>query len=162
PPGILANDVLPAARKDSGYLERKGLDLIDRNGKKVAPSGIDWASARAANFPYTVRQEPGPENALGRVKIMFPTPYHVYLHHTPSKALFEKESRAFSSGCMRVDRPLELAGLLLNDPAKWSAQAIDAVVAEGKTRTVRLDRPVPVLIMYWTIDPSIEGRTVFK
>jgi murein L,D-transpeptidase YcbB/YkuD len=93
PPGILANDVIPAARKDPAYLERKGLDLIDKNGQKVDPARVDWASK---SFPYTVRQEAGPDNALGRVKIMFPNPYHVYLHDTPSKALFEKEACAWT------------------------------------------------------------------
>ncbi|HEY2797804.1 MAG TPA: L,D-transpeptidase family protein, partial [Thermoanaerobaculia bacterium] len=159
PPGILAKDVIPAARKDPGYLGRKGLDLIDKNGQKVDPARVDWASK---SFPYTVRQEPGPDNSLGRVKIMFPNSYHVYLHDTPSKALFEKESRAFSSGCMRVERPLELVELLLGDPKAWNASAIEAAVATGKTQTVRLKQPVPVLIMYWTIDPTVENRTVFK
>ncbi|HEY1250116.1 MAG TPA: L,D-transpeptidase family protein [Thermoanaerobaculia bacterium] len=159
PPGILAKDVLPAARKNPAYLQKKGLDLLDRDGKKVDPARVDWASR---SFPYTVRQEPGPDNALGRVKIMFPNAYHVYLHDTPSKALFEKEARAFSSGCMRVERPLELAELLLADPQNWSAAKIDAAVATGKTQTVRLRQPVPVLIMYWTIDPTDEKRTVFK
>ncbi|HEY4229981.1 MAG TPA: L,D-transpeptidase family protein [Thermoanaerobaculia bacterium] len=159
PPGILAKDTLPAARKDPGYLERKGLDLIDKNGQKIDPTSVDWTSK---SFPYTVRQEAGPDNALGRVKIMFPNSYHVYLHDTPSKALFEKEARAFSSGCMRVDRPLELVELLLADPQSWSASKIDAAVATGKTQTVRLRQPVPVLIMYWTIDPTVEKKTVFK
>ena len=109
-----------------------------------------------------LRQEPGPDNALGRVKIMFPNPYHVYLHDTPSKALFEKEERSFSSGCMRVERPLELVTLLLNDPEKWNARTIEDIVSAGETKTVRLPKPVPVLIMYWTIDPTVEGRTVFK
>ncbi len=159
PPGILAKDVIPAARKDPGYLERKGLDLIDKNGQKVDPARVDWSSK---SFPYTVRQEPGPDNALGRVKIMFPNPYHVYLHDTPSKALFEKEARAFSSGCMRVDRPLELTAMLLGDEEAWSAAKIDAAVATGRTQSVRLKKPVPVLIMYWTIDPTVAKRTVFK
>jgi murein L,D-transpeptidase YcbB/YkuD len=162
PPGILANDVLPAARKDPKYLERKHLDLIDSKGNKVDPAGIDWASQRAGSFPYTVRQEAGPDNALGRVKIMFPNPYHVYLHDTPNKALFEKSSRAFSSGCMRLERPLEMTELLLADSKAWNASAIEKAVAAGETQTVKLPRPVPVLVMYWTIDPSVEHRTVFK
>jgi L,D-transpeptidase YcbB len=162
PPGILANDMLPAIKKDPGYLQRKGLDVVDRDGKTVDPSSIDWAKQSASSFPYMIRQGPGPDNALGRVKILFPNPHLVYLHDTPSKALFEKDARAFSSGCMRVQHPLELAGLLLNDPQTWSAAAIDAVVAAGETKTVRLERSVPVLIVYWTIDPRVEGRTVFK
>jgi L,D-transpeptidase YcbB len=159
PPGILTKDVLPAARKNPGYLAKKGLELVDKNGEIVDPSRVDWTSK---SFPYTVRQGPGPDNALGRVKILFPNPYFVYLHDTPHRELFEKDARAFSSGCMRVENPLQLAALLLNDPVKWSPQAIDAVIAQGKTQTVRLKPPVPVLIMYWTIDPTDEKRTVFK
>ena len=162
PPGILAKDILPAVRRDVGYLGRKGLDVIDHSGRKVDPAGIDWARQSAGTFPYALRQEPGPDNALGRVKIVFPNPYAVYLHDTPSKALFEESARAFSSGCIRVEQPLELARLLLNDPQEWDAREIDQAVAAGKTRTVRLRRPVPVLLMYWTIDPRVPGRTVFK
>ncbi|HEY6928775.1 MAG TPA: L,D-transpeptidase family protein, partial [Thermoanaerobaculia bacterium] len=162
PPGILSNDILPAARKDASYLHKKGLDVIDRSGRKVDPSTIDWSKATAQNFPYMLRQEPGPDNALGRVKFMFPNPYSVYLHDTPHKALFEKDQRAFSSGCMRVERPLELARLLLNDDQKWNARAIDEVLDTVETRTIRLAQPVPVLIMYWTIDLSVEGRIGFK
>jgi len=162
PPGILANDMLPAIKKDRGYLQKKGLEVVDRGGKTVDPSSIDWAKQTASTFPYMLRQGAGPDNALGRVKILFPNPHLVYLHDTPSKALFEKDARAFSSGCMRVQRPLELAGLVLNDPKTWSAAAMDAVVASGETKTVRLERPVPVLIVYWTIDPRVESRTVFK
>jgi L,D-transpeptidase YcbB len=162
PPGILAKDILPSVRKDPGYLEKKKLDVIDQKGQKVDPSGIDWTRQTASSFPYMLRQEPGPDNALGRVKILFPNPYHVYLHDTPSKALFEKEERSFSSGCMRVERPLELAALLLDDSQKWSSEAIDKVLAAGETTNVQLAKPVPVLMMYWTIDPVEKGRTVFK
>ena len=162
PPGILAKDILPAVRRDPSYLEKKRLDVIDRNGRKVDAASIDWSKQTARTFPYMLRQGAGPDNALGRVKIMFPNSYLVYLHDTPSKALFEKEERTFSSGCMRVERPLELAELLLADPQKWSAQTIGEVVAAGETKTVRLPKPVPVLIMYWTIDPLGQGRTVFK
>ena len=135
---------------------------MDRDGKTVDPSSIDWAKQTGSTFPYMLRQGAGPDNALGRVKILFPNPHLVYLHDTPSKALFEKDARAFSSGCMRVQKPLELAGLVLNDPKTWSAAAMDAVVAAGETKTVRVERPIPVLIVYWTIDPRVEGRTVFK
>ncbi len=162
PPMILAKDILPAVRKDPGYLAKKRLEVLDRNGKPVDPASIDWKSVTASKFPYLLRQGPGPDNALGRVKIMFPNPYFVYLHDTPSKALFEKEERAFSSGCIRVERPLELAEKLLDDPKTWDSAAIAQAVAEGSTRTVRLSKPVPVLLMYWTIVPSDDGHTVFK
>ena len=86
----------------------------------------------------------------------------MYLHDTPSKALFEKDSRAFSHGCMRTERPLELAEQVLNDPAAWNAKSIAEVIEKGETRTVRLKQSVPVLIMYWTIDLQTEGVTGFK
>ena len=162
PPTILAKDILPAVRRDRGYLAKKKLDVLDRNGEPVDPATIDWANATPRNFPYLLRQGPGPDNALGRVKIMFPNSFFVYLHDTPSKSLFEKDERAFSSGCIRVDRPLELVERLLDDPKNWSSAAIAQAVADGTTRTVRLPKPVPVLLMYWTIVPSDDGHTVFK
>jgi len=161
PPGILQKDILPAVRKDPGYLAKRGLQVVDRNGRPVDPAGIDWRRYTGNSFPWFVRQEPGPENALGRVKIMFPNPHLVYLHDTPSRSLFEKDDRAFSSGCIRVQRPFELVELLLADPA-WDQAAFETVIASGATRTVRLARPVRVLLIYWTVDEDDAGRIVFK
>jgi murein L,D-transpeptidase YcbB/YkuD len=162
PPGILGKDILPAVRRDPGYLAKKRLEVIDRQGGRVDPSSIDWSRYTGSNFPYMLRQGPGPDNSLGLVKIMFPNTHSVYLHDTPSKALFDKNERAFSSGCIRVEHPFELTKLLLNDPTNWNDTTIDAVLKNGATRTVRLRTPVPVLIMYWTMDPTAEGRPVFK
>jgi murein L,D-transpeptidase YcbB/YkuD len=162
PPGILGKDILPAVRREPSYLEKRGLKVIDRNGRPVSQAGIDFTRYSAATFPFMIRQDPGPTNALGRVKIMFPNPYLVYLHDTPSQALFEREQRAFSSGCIRTERPLELAELLLANPERWSRAAIDAVLDSGTTRTIRLPKPVPVLILYWTIDRDDQGAIVFK
>jgi len=149
PPGILRKDILPAIRKDPGYLKKKNMNVIDGDGRVVDPASIDWSSGR---FPYQIRQEPGPNNALGRVKFIFPNKYFVFLHDTPSRGLFDREQRAFSSGCIRVERPLELAELLLDDSAKWNDESIAKVLASGKTRTVMLPEPLTVLILYWTID----------
>ena len=162
PPGILGKDILPAVKRDPSYLEKRGLRVIDRNGRPVNQAEVDFARYSGATFPFMIRQDPGPNNALGRVKIMFPNPYLVYLHDTPSQALFEREQRAFSSGCIRTERPLELAELLLASPDRWSRSAINAAVASGTTRTVRLPKPVPVLILYWTVDRDDQGATVFK
>jgi L,D-transpeptidase YcbB len=162
PPGILGRDILPAVRRDPGALEKKKLQVIDSQGRPVDPASIEWSRYTGSNFPYMLRQGPGPDNALGLVKIMFPNSHAVYLHDTPSKALFEQSERAFSSGCIRVERPFELAQLVLNDPTNWNDSTIDAVLKGGATRTVRLRTPVPVLIMYWTLDPSAEGPPVFK
>jgi L,D-transpeptidase YcbB len=162
PPGILARDILPAVRRDPDALAKKKLQVIDGQGRIVDPASIEWSRYTGSNFPYMLRQGPGPDNALGLVKIMFPNPHAVYLHDTPSKALFENSERAFSSGCIRVERPFELAQLVLNDPANWNDSTIDAVLKDGATRTVRLRAPVPVMIMYWTLDPTAEGPPVFK
>jgi len=150
PPTILAQDMLPAQRRNGGYLDGKGIRVIDRNGRVVPARSIDWSKARPGNFPYQLVQKPGPENALGRVKFMFPNSYSVYLHDTPSRGLFAKSERAFSSGCIRVEHPLELAALLLADQPGWDRAAIDAAVAKGETKTIRLSKPVPVLLTYFT------------
>jgi murein L,D-transpeptidase YcbB/YkuD len=162
PPGILQNDTLPAIRRDPSYLQKKGLRVIDREGRDVDPGSIDFARYTGANFPYMIRQDPGPTNALGRVKIMFPNPYLVYLHDTPSQKLFENERRAFSSGCIRTERPLELAELLLAPSGNWNRASIDAAVSAEKTRTIRLSKPVPVLMLYWTVDRNDRDEILFK
>jgi murein L,D-transpeptidase YcbB/YkuD len=157
PPGILAHDMLPAQRRDPSYLEKKGLQVLDRNGRVVPTSSIDWSKATARSFPYNVVQAPGPDNALGRVKFMFPNSHSVYLHDTPSRNLFDKSERAFSSGCIRVENPLELTALLLEGQKGWDRAAIDAALAAGKTRAVPLEHPVPVLLTYFTAWVDREG-----
>jgi murein L,D-transpeptidase YcbB/YkuD len=123
---------------------------------------IDWASLTPGRFPYTLRQEPGPDNALGRVKFMFPNAFMVYLHDTPSKTLFGRTQRAFSSGCIRVERPFELAELLLNDQKKWNQATIQQVLETQQTRTVMLEDPLPVLLLYWTAEMDDAGRIHFR
>ena len=162
PPGILARDVLPQMQRGENALARKKLKVYDRDGDPVDPSLVRWSDYTAQNFPYILRQDAGEDNALGRVKINFPNPFLVYLHDTPSRSLFDRPDRPFSSGCIRVERPLELAELLLADPAEWNAAAIRAAVDAGTTRTVVLARKVPVLLIYWTADEDPDGHLVFK
>jgi L,D-transpeptidase YcbB len=160
PPGILAKDVLPPLKRgDLGVLKRKRLKVIDRSGRIVNPASVAWSGVSARNCPYTFRQDAGPENALGRVKFMFPNSYSVYLHDTPSRDLFEEPRRAFSSGCIRVERPLELAERVLAS-SKWDAAAIQRTVDAGKTVTVTLRQPLPVLLLYWTAFPWGHGGQV--
>jgi len=156
PPGIIANDILPGARKDPASITRRGLKVLDSAGREVDPASIDWSRFKSGHIPYTLRQDPGPNNALGRVKLMFPNPYLVYLHDTPSQALFDRAERAFSSGCVRVERALELAELVLDEPDRWNAQSVAAVMRGGKLQNVTLKRRMPVLLAYWTawVDPQ--------
>lgn len=161
PPGILSKDILPSLQRgDLSVLKRKRLNVIDSQGRVVAPASVSWSRISARNCPYTFRQGAGPDNALGRVKFMFPNSYSVYLHDTPSQDLFEESKRAFSSGCIRVERPLELAQLLLTD-SKWTDAEIERVIASGKTTTVNLKKPLPVLLLYWTAFPLADGQVAF-
>lgn len=157
PPTILREDILPAVRRDPDYLAGRNIDVIDGSGRAVDPSSVDWRGQRS--FPYRFVQRPGATNALGQVKFMFPNDHAVYLHDTPSRDLFERPSRPFSSGCIRVEQPLELARLLLG-PA-WDGARIDAAVAQGRTETVFLTKPVDVLLLYWTAEVDEQGRIVF-
>jgi murein L,D-transpeptidase YcbB/YkuD len=162
PPGILRKDTLPAAKKDPNYLSSKNIRVIDSQGKTVNPASIDWSKYPQQRFPYTLRQDPGPGNALGLVKFMFPNKHLVYLHDTPSKQHFERKDRAFSSGCIRVQKPFELAELLLNDPVKWNRDEIMKVIESKKTQRVNLPEPVPVMLLYWTFEVDDDGRFKFK
>lgn len=158
PPTILRNDVLPKVRANPGYLAANRLRALDANGNELDPAQIDW------NNPHGVslRQDAGPGAALGRVVIRFDNPYSVYLHDTPHTELFGREQRAFSSGCIRVEQPLELVERLFNDPLQWNRAAIDAAIASRQTRTVNLPQPVTVLLVYWSVDVHHDGRLSFK
>jgi murein L,D-transpeptidase YcbB/YkuD len=152
PPTILREDVLPKVVKDPGYLQRHDMRLLAAAGRTVDPQSIDWSSYRnrPREFPFQIVQSAGPDNPLGRVKFMFPNEFSVYLHDTPTRALFEKTVRAFSSGCIRIENPLALAQLLLDDPERWSEQQLLDAIAAGKTATVPVRRSVPVLLLYFT------------
>jgi len=150
PPTMLANDVLPEIKRDASYLKRMNMNVVTHGGEVLDPETIDWSSYGRSNFPYIIRQELGPTNALGLVKFVFPNKHFVFLHDTPSKSLFEQNARTFSSGCIRVENPLDLAERLLDDPERWNREEIDRVIRSKKTQTVYLKKPMPVLLLYWT------------
>ncbi len=160
PPTILREDILPKLRRNPGYLASQNISVLDRNGRVLDPAGIDW-QAVGGRPPYTFRQDPGPANALGRIKFMFPNRHSVFLHDTPARALFEQAERSFSSGCIRVEDPLSLAEIVLGDPARWNRETLEAAIATGRTQTLRLPKPWPVLILYWTAELDGEGRVRF-
>jgi len=158
PPTILRQDKLPAIRRDVRYLERENMDVVDRDGRIVDPATIDWKHVTIRTFPYLLRQRPGPTNALGRIKFMFPNPHAVFLHDTPSRELFQRETRLFSSGCIRVEHPFELANILLKDDPRWTPEVVQDTVDSGVTTTVSLPHPVPVLVLYLTAVAFDDGR----
>ena len=157
PPGILSKDILPRVKQDPGYLATKNMDLIDRDGDKVDPASVDWSQYRSGRLPpYQFVQRPGPTNALGRVKFIYPNPHFVFLHDTPSKSLFQRTERTFSSGCIRVENPFELAELLLDDPEKWNSRTIQKLLDTEKSKTVFLKEPMTVMMLYATVGIAVE------
>jgi len=160
PYSIASKEILPKIKLDPNYFASRDFDLKDQNGKLVEPSSIDWATITERNFPVWLVQRPGPNNALGRVKIMFPNEHSVYLHDTPSKSLFGKAERAFSHGCIRVENPFELAEQLLGGDG-WNQVKFQQVLDAGETKKVPLSTPMPVLLLYWTAMPTPDGVVHF-
>ena len=161
PPTILKEDILPKIKKNTGYLNKMNISVIDRKGRIVNPESVKWSKYKET-APYTFRQEPGPNNALGRMKFIFPNKHFIYLHDTPSRALYGRQDRAFSSGCIRVQKNIELAELLLNDPEKWNRESIQEVIDSKETKRVNLPKPKPVLLLYVTIWFDENDAIIFK
>jgi L,D-transpeptidase YcbB len=162
PPTILFNDVIPAMRINPGYLAEKRMKVLRADGSEVNPGSIDWNNVTAGNFPYRIRQEPGRDNALGSVKFMFPNQYMVYIHDTPSRNLFSQTDRSFSSGCIRINKPLEFAEYLLTDNPVWTPEQIKNIIDLGRERTVNLPSPVPVHLLYLTSWADNDGIVYFR
>lgn len=162
PPTILRNDVLPAIKRDPDYLAKKNMNVLDGKGNPIDAAAIDWSQYPEKSFPYLIRQMPGPGNALGRIKFMFPNKHLVYLHDTPSKSLFEHNARAFSSGCIRVENPFDFAERLLENTPSWDRSRIMREVDTAKTSRVNLTEPITVMLLYWTVAVDAAGTVTFK
>lgn len=165
PRKLMVQDKLPEIVRDPDYIQRLGFSVYHGWGSErvqVEPQTVDWQSLSSRNFPYQLVQEPGPQNALGQVKFMFPNKFDVYLHDTPSRELFRKSERSFSSGCIRVHEPLDLAAALLELEGGWDRARIDGVVDSLKTTTVTLKQPIPVHLEYWTAWAGEDGRLQFR
>lgn len=159
PPNIANGEYLPDLKRNPGALRRQNIRIFAAGGAEVDPYAVNWSSLK--RMPYSLRQDSGAKNALGRVKFMFPNRFNVYLHDTPSKSLFNKDLRIFSHGCMRVQNPLDLAELLLADQG-WSRARIDSTIARGGQRIVNLKTPVPVHVTYLTAWVNKDGSMQFR
>ncbi len=160
PPTILTKDVLPEVRKNKSYLTQKNIFVYNKSGNKLNIDSIDWRKDNVLDFTY--RQEPGKSNALGAVKFIFPNKFNVYLHDTPSRELFDKTERAFSSGCIRVENPLELAEFLLRDKEGFSLKELQRIVETSKTVTVILKSLPEVYLLYLTTWVDNSGLINFR
>lgn len=162
PTSITRTEIIPAVKKNRNYLASKNMKLLNSSGGVVDPASIDWAKVNPKTFPYTVRQEPGESNALGLAKFMFPNKHSVYIHDTPSRSLFEREDRALSHGCIRIQRPFDFAKFLLSHDPTWTDERIQQSMRQSKEVTVKLNRKIPVAIIYMTYWANGGGEMFFR
>ena len=163
PPTLARKDILPKLWNDPGYLERHGYTVMRGwNSKEtIDPWQVDWATITASNLPFRFQQAPGARNSLGRYKFNMPSSDAIYLHDTPNHNLFQKDTRALSSGCVRVNKASELANMLLQD-AGWNDTRISDVLKQGDTRYVNIRQNIPVNLYYLTAFVGPDGRTQYR
>jgi murein L,D-transpeptidase YcbB/YkuD len=160
PPNIANGEYLPKLKRNPGALASENIRVFNETtGNEVDPYSVNWSAFN--RMPYSLRQDSGGKNALGKVKFMFPNRFNVYLHDTPSKSLFARDLRIFSHGCMRVENPLDLALLLLADEG-WTRERIDSTLAEGRQRIVSLKTQIPVHVTYLTAWVNKDGAVNFR
>ena len=165
PSSIATEEILVELKKDPGYLERNNMKLLENDGedaRELDARGIDWNATSAENFRYAIRQDPGPYNPVGHVKFMCPNQFNVYLHDTPSDRLFAESERSLSHGCIRLERPVDLAEYVLRGEGDWSREKILAAFETSHNQSVKLPKPLPVRILYWTAFTDDRGRLQFR
>jgi murein L,D-transpeptidase YcbB/YkuD len=164
PPSILRSEIIPAIQRDRGYIARKNFEVATYDGKVVTSGEVsDEVLAQLRAGKLMVRQKPGPSNALGLVKLMFPNEYNVYLHSTPSQELFSRTRRDFSHGCIRVEKPAELAAWTLRNNSGWTLERVQQAMQSGKDdATVSLTKKIPVFIVYGTALAYENGEVHFN
>ncbi len=158
PDSIAQRVYLPKLKADPNTLANSNMRIFTRAGTEINPGLVDFTQFASGNFPFRIKQNPSDANALGRVKFMFPNQFSIYLHDTPHRELFAKSERAFSNGCVRVEDPLELAYVLLEGQVADPQASFEGWLAAKSERTVRLDRPIPVHLVYRTVFVDDAGR----
>ena len=159
PPSIARQETVPQLRADPDYLARQGMEFVTANGQVITTMAPEHLAAVLAGN-WRIRQRPGPQNAMGDIKFVFPNNSNIYLHHTPSPGLFERDRRDLSHGCIRVQDPVALAKFVLQDDPGWPEERIRSAMASGKSSTLRLAQPLTVLIAYSTVVVKT-GRVFF-
>lgn len=161
PLSIEKTEILPKLARNPAYLKQNGMELVSRSGK-VQSAGGAGALAALRSGTVRVRQRPGAHNVLGAVKFAMPNPMNIYLHSTSARELFSRTRRDLSHGCIRVERPAELAEFVLADQMRWNAERVRAAMQPGPTRTVQLKVVVPVVLFYATAGTDRRGRALFS
>lgn len=159
PASITKEEIVPAVRKNPNYLAQKNMEVVTSSGEPVNVKSKDWSTDP---FPYLIRQKPGGSNSLGLVKFMFPNEYSIYIHDTPARSLFERENRALSHGCIRIQDPAKFAALLLEDDSTWTSEKIDSAMNQKEEQIVQLKKHIPVVIFYLTFWADSDGVPNFR
>jgi L,D-transpeptidase YcbB len=162
PPGMMRRTILPAIRRDSTYLERRNLEVLDENWRRVDPASVDWHSGFSDGFPYIIRQRPGPDNEMGRVKFLFPNRHFVTMHGTPYLNQFNREERALSSGCIRLRTPVQLAATVLDGQDDLDMVNLLEIINEEDFTRVEMDNPVRIHVFYFTSWVDDQQNTHFR
>jgi murein L,D-transpeptidase YcbB/YkuD len=162
PDSIAIRDYLPKLQRDPMVLKRQGIDLMTRRGTIINPRLVDFTQYTPANFPFRIKQRPSDDNALGEVKFLFPNEHSVYMHDTPHRELFARDVRAFSNGCIRLEKPVELAEILLAGQSDDPAGLYRSLRAGGKEKGVALEQTVPVHIVYRTVIFDEDGVAHYR
>ncbi|WPR76387.1 L,D-transpeptidase family protein [Algoriphagus sp. NG3] len=157
PESITKDEIIPSISKNPNYLEQKNMEVVSSSGEVVRASKVNLSKEEG----YRVRQKPGGDNSLGLVKFMFPNEYNIYIHDTPARSLFEKENRALSHGCIRIQNPEQFAQILL-DSKEWDDDKIQEAMHQDKEKVVELDRKIPVVILYMTFWADKDGKANFR
>ena len=165
PPTIAVEDILPIVQKKPEYLIEEKIKVLEgwgRETREVDPTTVSWKEVTPKNFRYRFLQEPGPRNRMGRIKFMFPNKYDIYLHDGPYQSLYLLSQRPFSSGCIRIEKPIEMALFLLKGDPQWDRESLLAEIEKAEEETVRLLEPVPIHVVYWTIWAEGDGTVQFR
>lgn len=166
PRKIALQETIPKQRRNPDYFASRGIRLFSdwNGGEELDPASIDWSGVHWDNFPYMLRQDPGPRNALGKLKFLFTNNFRIYLHDTPTQQLFSQSERTFSHGCIRVEAPRRLAAFILRGEAEspWSKTAVRSVVASGITHEIEVSPPLTVYLLYLTAWVGDDGEVHFR
>lgn len=162
PDSIAIRDYLPKLQRNPMVLKNQGIDLMTRKGTVINPKLVDFTQYTPENFPFRIKQRPSDDNALGEVKFLFPNQHSVYMHDTPHKEYFARDVRAYSNGCIRLEKPVELAHILLEGQSADPAATYAGLRASGKERGVTLEQTIPVHIVYRTVTFDADGTARYR
>lgn len=161
-PTIIIEDLIPKQLRDPTFMSSHKIRVY-RNGKEIDPRKVDWRKVNPDYLPYVLRQDPGPLNPMGRVKFLFSNNFNIYLHDTPQRRLFNRQERAYSSGCIRVSEAEWLAGYVLSGNTNgWDNVAVRRAIASRQPQTVALTTPLPIYLLYFTSWVGSDNRTQFR